>query len=123
MKQKDNKKMMILSAIAIIIVVLGHTGCTVDLMNTIFKFGSFHMALFIFISGYFYTEKNEKILGKNGYIIKQIQKMIIPYIIWNLIYGILGMILRKIGIINFGDDINFKSFFIKPWIHRSSIYI
>lgn len=43
MKQKSNKKMMILSCIGIIIVVLGHTGNTLKLASDIFPYYSFHM--------------------------------------------------------------------------------
>ena len=95
-KQKTNKKMMILSFLGIIIVVLGHTGNSFKLASDFFPYYSFHMALFIFISGYFYNPKNEEnIFGKNGYIVKKIKKMIIPYFLWNLIYGIIVTIAKK----------------------------
>ena len=51
MKQKSNKKMMILSFIGIIIVVLGHTGNAFKLASDIFPYYSFQRALFVLISG------------------------------------------------------------------------
>ena len=75
MKQKSNEKMMILSCIGIIIVVLGHTGNAFELASSIFPYYSSHMALFIFISGYFYDDKYEKnVFGKDGYIVKNVKK-------------------------------------------------
>lgn len=116
MKQKSNEKMMILSCIGIIIVVLGHTGNAFELASSIFPYYSFHMALFIFISGYFYDDKYEKnVFGKDGYIVKKCKKMLIPYFIWNLIYGIIVNILKKLDIISYGEKIDLYSYFIRPW--------
>lgn len=116
-KEKTNKKMMILSFIGIILVVLGHTGNQINMMGNIFPYYSFHMVLFIFISGYFYNTKNENDLwGRKGYIIKKTKKLVIPYFIWNLIYGIIVMILNKMDIVSYGEPISFNSLFIKPWI-------
>lgn len=107
---KTNKKFMILSFLGIILVVLGHTGQAV---NGLFPIYSFHMVLFMFISGYFYKPENESNVIK--YTIKKIKKLLIPFFIWNLIYGIIGMILRNFGIINYGKDINLTTLFIEPW--------
>ena len=116
MKQKSNKKMMILSFIGIIIVVLGHTGNAFKLASDIFPYYSFHMALFVFISGYFYNNKYENnVFGKDGYIIKKVKKMLIPYFIWNLIYGIIVNIFKKFNIISYGEKIGIYSYFIRPW--------
>lgn len=117
-KEKTNKKMMILSCIGIILVVLGHTGNQMKLASDIFPYYSFHMALFIFISGYFYNTKNEDALwGRKGYIAKKIKKLLVPYFIWNLIYGIIVNTFRNANIVSYGENINFNSLFIKPWIN------
>lgn len=117
MKQKTNKKMLILSAIGILMVVVSHTGNQLSLLKEIFPFTSFFMPMFIFISGYFYKPENEnKLLGKDGYILKKIKKLIIPYFIWNLFYGVLVTILRHYDVISYGNDINLKNFFIEPWL-------
>lgn len=116
--EKTNKKMMILSVVGILIVVLGHVGYDIKLISDVFPYYSFHMVLFIFISGYFYKPKYEKnIWGKNGYFFKKIKKLVIPYFIWNLIYGIIVMFLKRFNIIEFGENINIKSLFITPWTH------
>lgn len=61
--------MMILSFLGILLVVQGHIGSPIRLANDLFPIYSFHMTLFIFISGYFYNTNNEKkLMGKGGYI-------------------------------------------------------
>lgn len=114
--KKTNKKMMILSCIGIILVVLGHTKNQLGFASNIFTVYSFHMALFVFISGYFYNPKyEENIFGRKGYIIKKVKKLIIPYFIWNIIYGIIVTLARNLNIVSYGQPINFNSLFIKPW--------
>lgn len=120
---KKNTKMLLLSCIGIVLVVLGHTRSTIGSFDGIFPYYSFHMALFIFISGYFYKcENEENILKKNGYFFKKVKKLVIPYFIWNLIYGILVNILRKFDVISYGSTINIQTFFVEPWKTRTSIY-
>ena len=116
--KKINKKMMVLSCIGIVLVVFGHIGSPITLAKSLFPYYSFHMALFIFISGYFYKTSNEdNIFGKNGYILNKAKKLVIPYFIWNLVYGIILILLRKYTIISFGMQFNLKSFFVMPWIN------
>jgi fucose 4-O-acetylase-like acetyltransferase len=117
-KKKENKKMLILSCIGIILVVFGHTGSPIKLAGDLFKYYSFHMALFIFISGYFYKlENSNKLFGKSGYITKKFKKLVIPYFIWNFIYAIILMILKHYDIVSFGEKINLYNFFVQPWIN------
>ena len=53
MSKKINYQFLILQAIGIILVVLGHKG-GISLATDWFAPYSFHILLFIFISGYFY---------------------------------------------------------------------
>ena len=116
--KKTNKKMMLLSCIGILLVVFGHTNNGLKFGNDIFPIYSFHMVLFVFISGYFYNEKNEdNLFKKDGYIVKKIKKLVITYFIWNLIYGIIVTIFRLNNIVSFGKPITFNTFFIEPWIN------
>lgn len=94
--------------------VLGHVGYVVNGFNSLFPVYSFHMVLFMFISGYFYKPKNEENILK--YIKNKAKKLLVTYFIWNLVYGIIGMLLRGADIISFGKDITFFNFFIDPRI-------
>lgn len=84
--------MMLLSFFGIIMVVLGHTGDPIRLASDIFPYYSFHMALFIFISGYFYNPQNEnKLWGKKRISLKESKKisnsvLYMECYIWNYCY-------------------------------------
>lgn len=114
---KSNKKFLILSVFGIIFVVCGHVeGINNSIfLSSVFQFYSFHMALFAFISGYFFKDGKAK-----DYIWKKTKKLIIPYIIWNIIYGIIVNIFRKVGIIEYGKSFNLYNVFIAPFTTDSN---
>lgn len=109
---KENIQFRILYFIGILLVVAGHAGGgSTSLFYEWFPIYSFHMALFIFCSGYFFiNNKDKKIIDV---IKKLIKKFLIPLYLWNLFYGILLTILHKCGI-EFGLNISLKSLFILP---------
>ena len=49
---------MLLSALGIFFVVDMHAGSPFGIFNSIFDYESFFMQMFVFISGYFFKEKN-----------------------------------------------------------------
>jgi len=109
-KVKSNEQFMLLSVIGIIIVVLCHMPSG---FIKIFPF----ITLFVFISGYFYKEQNEENIGK--YIYYKFKKLIIPFLIINLVYGIIINILKYFNFINFGAEINLYTFFVQPFTNNS----
>lgn len=111
--QKTNPKFRILSAFAIIFVVAGHADFGVFDIAGFFPYYSFHVGVFAFISGYFYKENNEKSIGT--YIIKKAKHLLLPYYIWNLIYGLFATGLRSTGFL-MGSPITLKSFFLDPFL-------
>lgn len=117
MKEKSNKQFMILSAIGIIQVVMCHLAPDIKITGYIFPFTSFFMPMFVFISGYFYTTKKEDNILKT--IWQKFKKIMIPFFVINLCYGIINTILRNVGIINYGADINLYTLFIQPFINNS----
>ena len=121
--KKTNKKMMILSFFGIIFVVLGHFKGSFTFISKMFPYYSFHMALFIFISGYFYKNKNAvSLFKKDGYFINRVKKFVIPYYIWNVIYGLFATILIYCGIKSYGNVISLKRLLIDPWIYGNQFY-
>ena len=86
----------ILYAVGMIAVVAGHcSNGGISLFYDWFAPYSFHLSLFAFSSGYFYKSKNEQNPGK--YILKKVKTLLVPLYLWNLFYGILGIVLGKIG--------------------------
>ena len=61
---KENREFRVLSAVGIILVVAGHLGYNLFDLGGLFPYYSFHVFLFLFVSGYFYKkEAEENILG------------------------------------------------------------
>ena len=56
--RKDNKAFMILSAFGIMFVVDSHIGSNMPFFTQVFPYDSFFMPMFVFISGYFFSEKH-----------------------------------------------------------------
>jgi len=112
-KIKSNEQLMLLSVIGIIIVVFCHMPDELFTFTEIFPF----ITLFVFISGYFYKEQNEENIGK--YIYYKFKKLIIPFLIINLVYGIIINILKYFNFISFGAEINLYTLFIQPFTNNS----
>ncbi len=113
MKQKPNPSFRILSALAIIFVVAGHADFGIFDIAGMFPYYSFHVGVFAFISGYFYKEENEKSIG--NYIKKKIMHLLVPYYVWNLIYGIFTTGLRMAGF-QIGNPITLKTLLLDPFL-------
>lgn len=118
MSKQKNIKFLILQTIGIILVVLGHKG-GINLFTDWFPIYSFHMPLFIFISGYFYKTNSESNLI--AFIKNKSKRLLIPYFAWNLIYGIIFTAITKMNIIDYsaqgGELLSLRTLFIVPWLH------
>lgn len=113
--KKTNKKFMLLSMFGIIFVVMGHCYGFNAFFNNVFPFNSFHMALFAFVSGYFFKDKNIVDFLKN-----KTKKLILTYLIWNFIYGVIVFVLKKVNLINFGGDLTLYNIFVAPFCGYSN---
>ena len=106
-----NPTFRILSALAIIFVVAGHADFGIFDIAGMFPYYSFHVGIFAFISGYFYKEKNEENII--NYIKKKVWHLLVPYYIWNLIYGLFTTGLRMAGF-QIGSPITLKTLLLDP---------
>ena len=116
-KEKTNKQFMVLSFIVIIVMVICHLGGGWFEYIRMFPF----IAIFIFISGYFYKEEKEENLLK--YIWYKFKKLMIPFFVINLIYALIINGFKYAGIINYGADITLYNFFVQPFINNSQYVI
>ena len=114
MKQKSNKTFMILSALGILFVVDAHAWSPLGLMTNFFPYNSFFMPMFCFISGYFF--KPEKLKPFSKYIIHKVRALLVPFFVWNILYGLLSALLRSAGLIYYGAPISFYTIFIEPFL-------
>ncbi|MGQ8886994.1 acyltransferase family protein [Serratia sp. TSA_105.2] len=90
--------------IGIILVVFGHvnrglysagiqlSGSYYQLTDSIIY--SFHMPLFFFLSGLFFTQSLDK-KGKTRFVISKIDTIVYPYVIWSLLQGMVEVLLSR----------------------------
>lgn len=114
MKNKNNTQFCLLSLLGILFVVDGHLSGGLFDMNGLFPYYAFHMPLFVFISGYFYQSGSEQDIP--GYIKKKFMRLMVPYFIWNLFYGILAQVFRQYGFA-FGEPVTLETLFVEPFRH------
>lgn len=112
-KKQKNQTFLILNGIAILLVILGHLDFRILTIGGLFPYYSFHVMVFAFVSGYFYKEEATEHPGR--YLLHKAKGLLLPYMIWNLIYGLLAAGLRVAGF-GFGDPINIRSLFLEPFL-------
>lgn len=105
----------ILSALSIIMIVAGHSGYDILTVGGLFPYYSFHVPLFMFISGYFYREEEES--RPLAYLKKKAKRLLLPYFIWNVFYGILAQTLRTFGGFSLGEAVSLKTLFVSPFLN------
>lgn len=110
---KENRQFRILSALGIIFVVAGHLGYNLFDIGGLFPYYSFHVFVFLFVSGYFYKEEAERDIF--GFVRKKCTTLLAPYFLWNLFYGILAQVLHGAGF-SLGENLSFKTLFLSPFI-------
>lgn len=113
-KTEYNMTFGILAGLAIIMVAAGHLGYNILTVGELFPYYSFHVPLFMFISGYFYKEK--EMAHPLAYLLKKVKRLLVPYFIWNLIYGLLAWLLRGNGFA-MGEEISLYTLFLAPFLH------
>lgn len=109
---RENKELRILSAIGIILVAAGHLGYNLFDIGGLFPYYSFHVFIFLFVSGYFYKrEAEDNIIS---YLLGKCMTLLLPYFIWNLIYGILTSVLHGAGF-TIGQELSLYTLFVAPF--------
>lgn len=112
-ERKENREFRILSAVGIILVVAGHLGYNLFEIGELFPYYSFHVFIFLFVSGYFYRSEAEERIGR--YILGKCVTLLLPYYIWNLFYGILANLLHGAGFF-IGEVLSLKTLFLSPFL-------
>ncbi|MCR5596246.1 MAG: hypothetical protein K6G12_10375 [Lachnospiraceae bacterium] len=111
--EKRDKTMGILTGIAIVLVVLGHLDMNELSVFGLFPYYSFHVMIFLFVSGYFYDPVHEeKIMS---YIGHKALKLLLPYYVFNLIYGVISQILFMNGF-SYCGELNLRNLFLEPFL-------
>ena len=72
--------------------------------------------IFVFCSGYFYRDTEK---GVFPFLKTKVRGLLLPYFLWNLVYGIICTILNHMGIISYGYPLSFRTLFVTPWTHAA----
>lgn len=113
---QTNLQFKLLSAIGIIIIVSGH--CYhggISLAYEWFPTYSFNLALFVFISGYFYKPENERSKYIYIYIWKRFKRLILPALLWNVAYGLFILLTRHFDY-TIGAEVTPYNLFLMPFV-------
>ena len=116
---RENREFRILSAVGIVLVVAGHLGYNLFDIGELFPYYSFHVFIFLFVSGYFYKEESEDNIGK--YLLRKCRTLLLPYFAWNLFYGILTDVLHGSGF-SIGGPRSLKTLFCRRSLTGISFY-
>lgn len=108
-----NGAFRMLSALGMILIVAGHADFHIFDLGGLFPYYSFHVELFLFVSGYFYRESDEEQPGK--YLKRKVKRLLLPYVIWNLFYGLLAALLHSAGFL-IGEGLSLRTLFIEPFL-------
>lgn len=99
-------------AILIFFVACGHCyGGGANFLTEWFPFYSFHMAAFMFASGYFYNPQDT--YRVKAAIKKKSKKVLLPLYLYNFSYALILVVLRKLGF-PFGERIDAYTLFAAP---------
>lgn len=112
-RPSENSAMRILTALGIIFIVCGHLSNEIFTVGGLFPYYSFHVFIFLFVSGYFYDSKSED--HPLEYIFHKIKTLLVPYFVYNLIYGIISTALDYKGIY-LGSGISLRNLFLEPFL-------
>ena len=119
-------QMRVLSAIAISFVVLGHinfyNGMEITLTEPLtfhgwFQYYSFHLPLFLFISGYFFRDlPRDRTFFKAflRFFVKKVGKLLVPYYIFSGLSLMLNTWIHTQGF-TFGDSFSLTEWLVSPW--------
>ena len=94
-------------------ILLGHLDLGILSFGGIFPYYSYHVMIFVFIAGYFYKPADESHIG--SFLLRKAKRLLLPYFIWNLIYGLISIALRKNGFV-FAGELNLYNLFVAPFM-------
>lgn len=114
-KQQDrwNYELLFVQSIAILAMILGHTGPTFTPIGaTIFPYYSWHMPLFVFISGFLFSDQ-----GRYGaFVLKKTRRLLLPALGVRAALTGLALIASRTNLHNPGLTLTLKGLFLNPFI-------
>lgn len=109
--RQESLPLRALYLIAIVFVVDGHTtlGDMFD-MDSLFRYYSFHLMLFAFGSGYFFSRRGSFLAD----LARRAKRMLLPLYLWNAVYGVGAALLRRFGAFALGEPLSAYTLLLAP---------
>lgn len=116
MGKNNCNSITIAKAIGIILMVVGHSGCPQMLSKFIYLF---HMPLFFFCSGIFFSELNGH-KAAIQFLKKRIKGLYVPFVKWSVLFLLLHNLLMYVGIYNTSYGYEGGSFYytLSEMVHK-----
>lgn len=116
MGKNNCNSITIAKAIGIILMVVGHSGCPQMLSKFIYLF---HMPLFFFCSGIFFSELNGH-KAAIQFLKKRIKGLYVPFVKWSVLFLLLHNLLMSVGIYNTSYGYEGGSFYytLSEMVHK-----
>lgn len=113
--KRINYQFRLLYAIAIVFVVMGHSGNGgINIFFDWFTPYAFHLGIFAFGSGYFYKSLESN--NQYSYFKRKINHLMVPFFLCNIFYGFLVLCSKQFGIF-IGGDFTLNNLLIAPLYH------
>ena len=111
--KKENYTFRALYLLAILFVVDGHTTLA-DMLDLghLFRYYSFHLMLFAFGAGYFFSQRS----GIVSDLAARAKRLLLPLYIWNAVYGVGAWVLRRFGAFELGEPLSAYSLLLAPLV-------
>lgn len=116
---KIDYRFKFLYVIGMVAVIFSHCGQGISFFYDWFPPGSFHLALFLFCSGYFYKETSTDNILK--YILHKARNLIVPLYLWNLFYGVFVAFISNFGF-TIGGKFTLYNILIAPITNGEQFY-
>lgn len=102
-----------LYVLAIIMIVDGHVGSSDYLdFNGLLRYQNYHIALFMFVSGYFLNLTR----GCKEFFARKTMRLIVPLFLWNAAYGVLCWYLNRYRGFSLGGEFNLYNLLYAPLV-------
>lgn len=111
-KKEINYQFKVMYVIGILDVLLTHAHAELyNFWSETIHAAGYTIALFVFVSGYFYNTKSES--NVFAYILKKAKRLLLPLYLWNTFYALLSLAFAKIGM-NLGGPVNLYTLTLAP---------
>ena len=116
----ENLQFRYLYGFGILFVVLSHCdGGGLEMLSNWMHFGAFHLAIFVFGSGYFF--QRGKLEKPFSYLWQKVKTLLIPLWLWNLFYGLVVWVMHRVGF-TFGAPLSLRNLLLFP-VNSQNLYV